>query len=326
MKAVLAGGRPGLVLAVVLGFLASSCSEAPAPAIASRPSVRLSTGPATGTLQTTGLSLQREFNKLPAGPTIQTVLTTGAVDNVVTIQDGEADLGLTYSDVAYNAYAGRLERRSDKFDRLAGVALMQVAPLHIVVSSTSHIKSVADLRGKRIGMAGAAGSASRITAQSVLNVLGAPVSTVKIEPLNTGTAFARLEKGEVDAMLQVGLDPIDWIQRALKDGSRLLPLGASEVDRLSQVYPFFRPTVIRQSLYGGLKGSVPTIGVDGLLVCRKDLDEQLVYDVTKALFQVLPALSFPDGAAFLDVEQAAATPIPLHAGASRFYRERQLSR
>ena len=107
---------------------------------------------------------------------------------------------------------------------------------------------------------------------------------------------------------------------------RIIPLTDPQVEHLSEEYPFFRPTLIRKAAYTGLLQSIQTIGVDSLLVCRKDLDEQAVYDLAKALFQALPGLVSPDGSAFVDVEQAAATPIPLHAGASRYYRERQLSR
>ena len=303
-----------------------SCAAPSATRAPGRPVIRLITGPASGTLQATGAILQREYNRLPSGPTIEIVHSGGAVDNVLAIQAGHADLGLTYADVAYSAFSGKLEQQHQKFDQLAGIAVMQVAPLHIVTSAASKIHRVADLRGGRVGMASVSGSASGLTARLVLSLLAVPLSSVRIEPLNAESAYRRLQSGEVDAYLQVGLDPIDWIQKAVHDGVRLLPLTDTEVQHLSQVYPFFRPTVIRKTAYAGLAESVPTIGVDGLLVCRRDLDEQVVYDLAKGLFQALPALSFPDGSPFINVEQAAATPIPLHPGASRFYRERQLSR
>jgi TRAP-type uncharacterized transport system substrate-binding protein len=73
--------------------------------------------------------------------------------------------------------------------------------------------------------------------------------------------------------------------------------------------------------------STRTIGVDSILVCRRELDEGLVYELTKFFFQALPTLSFSqDALRSMDLEQAPATPIPLHAGAARYYRERELMR
>jgi TRAP-type uncharacterized transport system substrate-binding protein len=72
--------------------------------------------------------------------------------------------------------------------------------------------------------------------------------------------------------------------------------------------------------------AVHTIGVGSLLVCRSDLDEALVHDLTQRLFEILPALSSQLALGPTDLEHAPATPIPLHDGAARYYRERELSR
>jgi len=70
---------------------------------------------------------------------------------------------------------------------------------------------------------------------------------------------------------------------------------------------------------------IHTIGVDSLLICRKDLDESIVYDLTKHFFEALPALSSSlDALRFMDLDESPATPIPLHDGAARYYREREL--
>jgi uncharacterized protein len=72
---------------------------------------------------------------------------------------------------------------------------------------------------------------------------------------------------------------------------------------------------------------VPTVGVDSLLLCRADLSEDLVYRLTAAFFDVLPTLSTElESLQLMDVARASATPIPLHRGAARYYRERELTR
>ena len=80
-------------------------------------------------------------------------------------------------------------------------------------------------------------------------------------------------------------------------------------------------------IYFGHPHSTPTIGVDSLLLCRAELDEDLVYNLTKAFFEVLPDLSSEvESLRLMNISRASATPIPLHRGAARYYRERELMR
>jgi TRAP transporter TAXI family solute receptor len=96
---------------------------------------------------------------------------------------------------------------------------------------------------------------------------------------------------------------------------------------LRQAYPFFSRAVIPSGTYPGQGKAVRTIGVDSLLVCRADLSEALVHDLTQRLFEILPLLSSSQQSLGpIDLDRAPATPIPLHAGAARYYRERELSR
>ena len=97
----------------------------------------------------------------------------------------------------------------------------------------------------------------------------------------------------------------------------------SRNDRLRHAYPFFRQTVIPARSYAGQPDPVHTIGVDNLLVCRRGLDEPTAHDLARAFFSALPILPMPT---LMDLEQAPATPIPLHDGAARYYRERELAR
>jgi len=100
-----------------------------------------------------------------------------------------------------------------------------------------------------------------------------------------------------------------------------LPFTPATIVRLQQRNPFLRGMVIPRDLARGDPGL--TIGLDGLLVCRSGLDADLVYGVTKAFFQALPELSAFDTPPLrqMNTEDASATPIPLHEGAARYYRE-----
>ena len=121
--------------------------------------------------------------------------------------------------------------------------------------------------------------------------------------------------------------PAESIARATAVGARLLPVDGAAVNSLRAEYPFFRETFIPAGTYGGQTVAVRTIGVDNLLLCRADLPESLVYDLTKAFFQVLPDLSSERiSLRMMDLGNAPTTPVPLHDGAARYYRELELTR
>jgi TRAP-type uncharacterized transport system substrate-binding protein len=103
----------------------------------------------------------------------------------------------------------------------------------------------------------------------------------------------------------------------------VLSFPEPDIQRLRHEYPFFRMMAMR---VGAIDGGEPrTIGVYNLLICRSDLEESLVHDVTQIFFDALPRLSSQhQGLRSMELEQAPATPIPLHEGAGRYYREREL--
>jgi hypothetical protein len=114
---------------------------------------------------------------------------------------------------------------------------------------------------------------------------------------------------------------------AAQTGAKLLAIEGPAIDRLRHDYPFLRLTAIPAATYPSHSAPIRTIGVDNLLLCRSDLDEELVYELTKNFFAALPELAAEQiSLRQMDFAQAPATPIPLHEGAARYYRERELFR
>jgi TRAP transporter TAXI family solute receptor len=314
-------------LAGVLAVALSACACRPAvPAHAAPAIVRFSTGTPGGGFYPLGEGLARAYERSLQGVNFQITPTAGAVTNVEAIQRGDADLGFAFADVAYIAFVGRLAGASGPFDRLRGIAVLQLTPVHLVVGRDSRIREVGDLRGRRIGV-GPPGSGTALTAGLILQAFGIGESAVHVEQLQFNDAADRLVKGTLDAMFDAAIYPAASVSAATRAGARLMPLAGPPIERLRHDYPFLRVTVIPRDTYPGAATTVRTIGVDSLLVCRRDLDETLVYDLTRRFFEALPSLSSSQGALrFMDLDQAPATPIPLHDGAARFYRERELLR
>ena len=251
--------------------------------------------------------------------------TNGSVDSVEAIQRGDADVALAFADVVYLASVGRLNPNQQPFEHLRGIAVLQLTPIYVLVRGDSGIVDVPGLRGRRVGMSIPRGGVARAT-QLVLNAFGVDRSEIHSERVPTDELVPRLIDGTVDAVVVVAGDyPSDRVNAAIRAGARVLPLAGPRVTKLRLEYPFFRPVVIPAVV----EGSKPmmTIGLDRLLICRNDLDEDIVYRLTKTFFEALPDLSASEPALRrMDVEEAPATPVTLHEGAGRYYREREVFR
>jgi len=224
--------------------------------------------------------------------------------------------------VAYLSFTGRLAAQHGRFDRLRGIAVLQLSPVHLVVSARSGVKDPSELRGRHIGV-GTDGSGTALTAGLVLRAFRLEPSSVRTETLRYNDAAARLAAGDLDAMFVIGNDPVDAVRIAAGAGARILPLSGPAIDRLRHDYPFFHLAVVRRGSYPGQQEPIRTIGVENLLLCRADLPEQTVHDLTGRLFELQPSVGpLRD----MDLDHAPAVPIPLHEGAARFYREREVFR
>lgn len=263
---------------------------------------------------------------MAANPALKLELktSTGAVANVRALHQGEADVGFAFADVAYLAYVGQLGDGTEPFDQLRAIAVLQLTPVQLVARAGSDIQSVADLRGRRVGM-GPDGSGTALTAQLIFGAFGLKPDLVRTELLPFNEASERLVAGTLDAMFDTAMFPAESAARALRAGARLVPIEGEPAERLGREYPFLRMTVLPRDTYPGI-AATPTVGVDSLIVCRSTLDEDLVHDLTASLFDALPALSSSGRLPLVELDEAPAASIPLHEGAARYFREQELRR
>ena len=299
----------------------AACESSPEPAFLPRHALRIATGEPGSIFHATVEGMADELERRIAGIDATVVTSPGAQRNVEAVEQGNADAAFTMSDVAYEASTRGLD--SPPFTRLRGIAVVYATTLHLVVGPRS-IQTLGDLRGRRVGI-GTPGSGSVFTARLVLGGLGA--RTAHTEPVPFNLAPQRVLDGTLDALMINSNFPTRSVDTALRGGARLLSIEGPDVDRLRQKSPFLGPIAIPAGTYTGQAAAVHTIGVDNILVCRSELDEQLVYDFTKAFFDLLPAAAAAQPSLRLVTPtRASATPIPLHPGAARYYRERELLR
>jgi TRAP transporter TAXI family solute receptor len=232
----------------------------------------------------------------------------------------------TYADIAYLASVGQLEDMAGPFDEVRAIAALPTRELQVVIAPRSPIRSIRDLRGRRVSL-GPPGTGVAITAGLLLSAFGIGSHDIRVEHLAFDEAVLPVMNGEIDAAFWGGRFPNPNIAAATRHGARLLQVVGPEIEQFRAEYPFLRATIIPAGTYPGIDQVVHTVGVDGIFVCRADLDERLVYNLTKAFFRAVSTagrdVRMLRG---FNMSRAAATPLPLHPGAARYYREIEMRR
>ena len=311
-------GQLGLVL---LGLLAAGCRSQPAQP-QPRPVLRVAT--AFAPLST---RLTEEYRRTLPNLDIQADTSASSSQVLGRIQDGTLDLGVVLADDAYQAYFGVDAAAGPATSGVRAISLLQPLPTYLLARTGSGVHSIADLEGKAVAV-GPRNSSVWKLGTLVLKAFAVAPSTVTAMS-SRELAVQGLKDGSLDAIMLPGyVYPEAFTEALLRDGGAyLVPIDGPPVEQLRRESPFVRVVMIPRDIYPGQDRIVPTVGIDMLIVCRRDLDEQIVYALTEQLFAVFPRLARVEATMrFLNVEEAPATPIPLHAGAARYFRERELSR
>jgi TRAP transporter TAXI family solute receptor len=305
--------------------IAAACTRAPEPAPAK--TITLLTGGTGGSFYPLGAALADLYTERIPSLRVTAHSTVASVFNVQAVQQAKADVAFTQGDVAYFAYRRGTESDPRPHTKLRGIAVLWVNTVQLVVPRTSSLVAVSDLRGRRVGV-GSPASGTQIAARLVIEGHGIDYAAVKSEELSFSEAVGRMQQKTLDAGFVVASYPVSAVSDMnAAFGVRLIPVSRPIVDRIRTDYPFMKPMVIPKGTYAGLDDDLDTVGVDNILVCHDDLPEDLVYQLTRVLFESLDDLTHADAAArLIDPEQGPTTPIPLHPGAARFYRERELLR
>lgn len=309
------------LLCTAIGGCHSNAKEAPA-----HRTVRLTTGWPGGFFNPLGEALVETYARAMPHLSFEIVPSGGAINNLEILQRGEADLGLAFADVTYLAFVGRLGKASVPFDRLRAVAVLQLSVVHVLVRPGLSVRSIGQLRGRRVAL-GPTGSGTAATAEVLLEAFGLSRADIKSEHLPFLEAARRVSRGQLDAAFVSAGYPVESVLIATRAGADLLEVSGPAVERLRADYPFLRAVLIPSGAYPSLHRPVHSVGTNTVIICNADLDEALVYGLTKTFFDALPTLAARvDALRRMDLARAPATPIPLHDGAARYYRERELFR
>lgn len=289
------------------------------------PTTRLTvaTGNRGGVFDLYGNALAAVLDERLGGVSVKTRNTNASLVNLREVANGTSDIGLTLGDVAADAVRGTGTFRT-KID-IAALTRTYDSFVHLIVRADSTIRGVADLRGRRVAV-GAQGSGTRVIATRILAAAGIGLSELDATAYRLEDAAAGLRGDTLDAFFFVsGLPNTTVLDLAGRLAIRLVDLG-SLVDTLAGTYRNeYTPGPIPASSYD-LPGPVDTVSVKNYVVVNADLDDDVAYAATRVMFEaqaavdrIAPGIRQPNlGAAIF------TSPLPLHPGALRYFRERHL--
>jgi TRAP transporter TAXI family solute receptor len=284
--------------------------------------INILTGGQSGVYYPLGVSLESIFAaSVPdARPSVQS--TKASVENLNLIQAGKGEIAFALGDSVKFAVEGNADAGfKTPLDKLRVVAAIYPNYVQIVASQESGIKTLADLKGKRVSV-GAPKSGTELNARAVFAAAGFGYDDLaKVEYLPFGESVDLIKNRQLDATLQsAGLGV-----SSIRDLASSLPTTVVEIpaDIVAKLGSPYIAATIPAGTYDGQSGDVATAAVPNYLVTSADVPDDVVYAMTKAIFENLDKMVAAHAAAkAISLDAAAKSPpAPLHPGAERYYRE-----
>ncbi len=285
--------------------------------------VNVLTGGTAGVYYPLGVAITKILGEKVPGTRPSVQATKGSVENLTLLQQGKGEVAFTLGDALAGGLAGDAEMGfRAKTDKIRGIGAIYPNYVQIVASKESGVKTLADLKGKRLSV-GAPKSGTELNARAILAAAGITYADLgKVEYLDFAQSVELIKNRQLDATIQsAGLGVA-----SIRDLAVSVPVTVVEVpaEIVAKVGGAYQSGVIPAKTYEGQDRDVPTAAVQNYLVTRADLSEELVYGITKAIFDSLPDLQAAHSAAkAIDPNTAGKNPVaPLHPGAARYFRER----
>lgn len=310
-----------VALKAAASFAAASATAG--PLLAQQKFFRIGTGGTAGTYYPIGGLIANALSG--DGINASAVASNGSVANINSIVGGSLESGFSQSDVASWAYTGTgIYAGKPKVADLRAIANLYPETVHVVVKKGVNVKSIADLKGKRVSI-DEPGSGSIVNAKAILAAFGIKDGDYKAENLKPAPSAEKLKDGSLDAFfITAGYPTAAVAELATTTGIELLAIDGDAAKSLLGQFKFFAPDTIPADTYKGV-AAVKTVSVGAQWVTSAKIDEALVYAVTKGLWsnKTRAALDagHAKGKAIRKETALQGVGIPLHPGAEKFYKE-----
>ena len=265
-----------------------------------------------GTYYIVGSGLAEVLSQNVDGLTVNNVVSQGSTANAIKVGTGESELGIT------NYYSGlRALEGTEPFDQsydIMGICTLQYSIIQFNSLANQNITKMTDLKGKRVSI-GPAGGGGALIFEEILPYWDMNMDDMNVSYMSYADGGEALTDGRIEAISTVAVtNPIN-----------IISMDPEVLEKISEDLPYYDAAVIPGGTYAGLDEDITSLGVQDILVCRSDMDEETVYQITKAIYEHLEYLhSIHASLAGMDFEGYKDSLVPLHPGAKRFYEEKGL--
>lgn len=311
-----------LILAVIVAAMTTMATGG--TAFAAKTFLSIATGGTSGTYYPIGGAIAAAVSK---GSDIQATAETGnaAVANTNLVANGEIEVAFCQNDVASWGYEGKLMFKSPLKNLRAIVALY---PEHVQLITTkeSGIKSIADLKGKRVGV-GAPGSGVEGDVRAILQVAGMQYKDMKTDFLDFGATTSRFKDNQIDAGFVVaGYPTASVMDLATTKDITLMNFDQAFLEKLRKEHPYFVVSKIPANTYRGITTDTVTPAVMAILITRDDVPNDVIYNFTKGMFDNIADVhaSHAKGKEINLSSALDGLTLPLHPGAEKYFKEKGL--
>ncbi len=316
-----------LAAAWIAALSIAACSSG--SSLAPKQRLSIATGGTGGVFYPYGGGIAKVISENLPGVEATAEVTAASVDNLKFLKQGTSDIAFTMADTAQDALGGK-----EGFEGIGAVPVRTLAVLyasyvHLVTLEESGIHRLTDLRGRTVST-GAAGSGTTVLANRMLHAAGLnPARDIRAQSLGVAQSVDALKDGKIDAFFwNAGLPTASILDLVNTPGIRARFIATDEIVPLlhrTHGPSLYYTAVIPKGTYK-TNPDVPVVAVANLLVVSESMPETLAHDITRLLFDKKSELAaIHPQASELAIETALkGSPIPFHAGAERYYRERQV--
>ncbi len=308
-----------------LGSLLACSVLVGSPVMAQQQRISISTGGTGGVWYPIGGAMAAVLSKQLPNTAATAEVTGGSVDNLKLIGSKRSDIGFTMVDAGFEAVNGAGKFQGSKVGAKT-LAAVQPLVMHIVTLDGSSVKTVADLKGKRVST-GSPGSGSEVMALRILQAAGIdPAKDVTRERLSVAEAANALRDRKIDAFMHAAGMPIPSVTDiASSPGLKIRLIDHSDVleKMKAQHGPIYSAGKIPAKTYANQDRDVNTVNVWGILVVNESMPDAQAYNIVKTLFanQADLVRAHREAANMTLANQVGTSPIPFHPGAAKFFAE-----
>ena len=284
--------------------------------------INIGTGSTGGTYYPVGAGMAKVWNSAIPGMKANAQSTGGTAQNLALLGKGEAEV--IFADGLYFfAYEGKGAFDGKPMKELRGLVPLYAEPIHFLVAKGSNIKSIQDLKGKRVSV-GAVGSGTEVTVRTLLKVAGLdPDKDIKPENLGLSDTAGAFADKNIDAALTVGALGIAGVVEITTLGTaEFRDIPSDIVAKLGKELPYYLPFDIPANTYKGQTKPVKALASWNVLITTEKLGDEDAYKMTKSLYEhKQDILNISTRLASMSPENLKYIQVPLHKGALKYYKE-----